>query len=206
MNYKELKDFLVTHLWKQGDQIVIDALDQLIILAEAELNRILRVEGRLVQIIPQVIDGRFELPDDCQVVRHVTMLDKGPMTYLSPFEFSERYSLGRETGLYYTTHGNILNVGGKPPLPTNMLVIWYYKKIPNYYLNQEDENNFWVVNYPDVFLYTILKHSAPFLREDERLAVWSALGNAAIEGALDENTDLKFAGSPIKMNFGRVIR
>jgi hypothetical protein len=57
-----------------------------------------------------------------------------------------------------------------------------------------------------VYLYCVLKHTAPFLREDERLGTWDAMYGNAIGTALEENNERKYAGSPLKMHFPAGIR
>ena len=58
----------------------------------------------------------------------------------------------------------------------------------------------WVLEYhKDVYLYSALKHSAPFLAEDNRLAVWAALYQAAIDRINEDSERSKSGGSGRRM-------
>lgn len=58
----------------------------------------------------------------------------------------------------------------------------------------------WILQYfPDCYLYGALMHTAPFLEEDQRLTVWSALYDKAIEAVNNENGNAKFGGSGLRV-------
>ena len=46
MTYQEFKDHLIAFLWKTGDQVLIDNLDNLITMAEHELRTSFRIADR----------------------------------------------------------------------------------------------------------------------------------------------------------------
>lgn len=214
MTYAEFKEALITNLWKNGDQVVIDQLDNLIRVAETELNRILKIEDRMKAAALIASNGTATLPIDCREVRHVTYRGKGPMKYITPADFSDRFSPDRGTShgeqLVYSSINRSIKLGGKyignliPPI-LETIDIWYYMKLVPF--AETPNGPCWLADEEyDIFFYTVLKHCAPFMREDERTAVWGSFASAALEAALDEDTDRKYLGTPIQMKFSKGIR
>jgi hypothetical protein len=207
MIYDEFKTFLVTHLWKTGDSQVIANLDNLIMLAEIELNRLLKVEDRTTVADISVTSTSQELPADFQTLRHCSNPLIGDMRYNTPAEFLDKKANKTTSVRDFTVAGNLLRTIGSHSVEAPLtLELWYYRKVIRFIDNPTGVDNWMVDNYFDVYLYCVLKHTAPFLREDERLQVWGALFNSALTTALNENDEQKYAGSPLRMKFNRSIR
>lgn len=204
MTYAEFKDYLITHLWKTGDQVVIDRLDTLIKTAEHELNRVLKIEDRTQLSDIEAASNLVELPEDYREMRVLSNPHHREMKYYIPSKF---YAFGDPSNRdyeAYTIVNNCIALGGivtvDKPLHLTML---YYQKIPDF----KTADASWLADdYLDVYTYCVLKHSAPFLREDERLQTWMALYGEALATAMAENDDRKFAGSPLKIHFPGGIR
>ena len=74
----------------------------------------------------------------------------------------------------------------------------YYQKIPA--LSDSNATN-WLLDYaPDVYLYGSLVHSAPYLKDDERLNVWAQLYSAAVVQLNAQSERVKNSGSGIRLN------
>jgi len=199
--YAEFKEYVTLSLWKMGDSVVIGALDLLIKQAEASLNRDLMVERRAKMGDVVATTSDFPMPTDCYTVRHIHIPNAGVSVYVSPSDFNTMKDYWVEgVGRYYTTVGNTIRLLGtidaSNPYTLNLT---YYTKIPSY----KDDDTSWVAeDFFDLYLYTVLKQTGPFLREDERLPMWNALAAEALASALAANEDMKYAGSPLRINFG----
>jgi hypothetical protein len=190
-----------------GDTVVVDRLDTIIQTAEAELNRIFKVEDRTQLSDAQAIDNLVQLPVDYREMRVLSCGRCPEMKYWIPAKFfsiqrrykgSEFYSAG-----YTIVNRNISLAGNITPTSPVDLTLMYYMNIPKF----KDVDTSWLAeDYLDVYLYCVLKHTAPFLREDERLGTWDAMYGNAIGTALEENNERKYAGSPLKMHFPAGIR
>ena len=79
------------------------------------------------------------------------------------------------------------------------LEMYYYTVIPALSASQTTNNI--LQHFPDAYLYGSLVHSAPFLGDDARLQVWSALFQNAIDGinAHNEMAKTGSAGRRIKI-------
>jgi hypothetical protein len=74
----------------------------------------------------------------------------------------------------------------------------YYQKIPA--LSDSNATN-WLLDYaPDVYLYGSLVHSAPYLKDDERLNVWAQLYSSAVVQLNAQSERVKNSGSGIRLN------
>jgi hypothetical protein len=202
MTYDEFKTYIMTHLWKMGDSVVLDSLPTIINTAEAELNRTLKVEDRVSVLDIQAEAIAWPLPPDYRSMRSLTSPYRGEMHYNMPADFATKRATGCATGKDYTVVNKTLRlIGTITPEKPLALEAWYYRNIPKITDDPSGETNWLLADYFDVYLYCVLKHTAPFLREDERLQVWGTLFSDAMIAALDENDDRKYAGSPLKIKF-----
>ena len=205
MDYQEFKDFILVHLWKQGDQVVLDALDKLTLMAEAELNRTIKIEARTTVADIVAESTSVDLPDDYRSMRNVSS-PKCSMVYLTPQQFSDAKAAGNFTrsDISYTIAGNKLRLLGDVSVEKPLsLELWYYRNIPNF---KETDSSWLVDEYLDLYTYSVLKHSAPFLREDERLSTWGSLYNSPLASVVEEDNERKYAGSPLRISLPAGVR
>lgn len=203
MDYDEFKDYIMTHLWKMGDSVVYDKLDVLIATAESELNRVFKVEDRNKLVTLTVTSNVVPLPTDCREVRSLTYPHRGEnMALAMPAEFfSDPRSNGTgvfDPSIYAIVNKSIYLLG---QVTQETLTLLYYSHIPKFAALPGGSTSWVCQEYLDVYLYCVLKHTAPFLREDERVALWQNMYGEALSTAMDENTARKFAGSPLKIKF-----
>lgn len=199
MTYDEFKTYLMTHLWKTGDSLVLANLPVIIRTAEVELNRSLKVEDRVTVADLAATSTTCPLPLDYQALRSLSSPQRGEMTYNIPADFAEKKAVNRATGKDYTVVNNNIRLIGNISVeaPVN-LECWYYRKIMP--IEGLATGPYWLMDdYFDVLLYCVLKHSAPFLREDERIPVWTTMFNEAINSAITDSDERKYAGSPLKI-------
>lgn len=202
MTYQEFKSFLVTFLWRDGDTVLIANLDSLITMATSELNRVFKVEDRTVTADAPATDNVVTTPINYREMRSLSMVGVGPMTYLSPLEFSRQNVAngGQQRLPIFTVSNNLILLSGpfSAENPSTLTMV-YYANLPDF--AKEDES--WVADhYLDLYAYCVLKHAAPFLREDDRLQTWAALYKDALDGALAENANRKNTGSPQRVTYG----
>jgi hypothetical protein len=208
MNYAAFKTYLRTFLWKQNDTDLANAMDSLIRMADGELNRVLDIQRRqkTVLIAPETED--YLLPAD---FRHMVSVNNSATTSESGFASTTLVDIYRKR--QQTNSANIMPVyavdqgaGAQKILrlvgPFSVdnpgsLVLVYRANVPDFAALDAS----WLeTDFLDLYTYTILSHTAPFLREDERLQVWMAMKGAAIESALVEDKHhVVHGGSPMQM-------
>ncbi len=125
------------------------------------------------------IDSEYtKLPPDfleMQRLRIVTPL-RGTLRYLTPEEFEDekvrrKWDTTRYAGTF-TVIGDELQIypfNDSEPMTAEMV---YWGKLPK--LSDSVATNWLMAEYPSAYLYGALLEATPYLRDDERIAVWSA--------------------------------
>lgn len=161
-------------------------------LCEAEVSRKLRHFKMLAEVD---LEGsnfkRVQLPSDWLESRNVTVAGR-QLTYQSPDILDmERGKVlnGATDPLYpcfYTHFGDYLEIWPYPD-EDYTVTLQYYRSIPPL-ASQTGQTNWLLQRSPATYFYGSLIHSAPFLHDDARIALWSKLFNdtlAELQGASD---------------------
>ena len=124
------------------------------------------------------------------------LAEYGPLDRVEPHDFDLiRSQACTGTPRYYTVVGTQLSVYPTPPSTGITVHITYYASLPS--LSNSNTTNWLLLKYPDLYLYGSLKHTAPYLRDDERIALWDALYQKAKEAALIANERSEFGATPL---------
>jgi|DEB0MinimDraft_10_1074344.scaffolds.fasta_scaffold01113_5 hypothetical protein len=194
-NYGELKSTIADFLNRSDLTSVIPTF---IDFAEAEFNRNLRVRQMVLRAEAQ-IDARFSaVPADFIEAKDLVIVTTNPV---QPLEFITQQEMAQERNTTYTaasTPRYFSVVGGQfefVPTPDQQysLEMSYFAKIPA--LSADTDTNWLLTDYPDIYLYTSLMHSAPYLKDDERIGVWSQLAAKAREELIARDASSSFNGS-----------
>lgn len=194
MNYTEFKEWLMEFLWKSGDTVLLDRLDQLIKMGTSELTRKLDVQERHVAVALPVESQELTLPADYYKMRAINM-NSYELRYVPPAElrefrdsapgvFQPIYSLmGSDVALLVNNY-SVSNPGSA--------TVEYLAKLPDF----EAEDASWIADsYLDLYTYTCLKHAGPFLREDERVGIWATSAQAIIEEVMTDEAHNRARGT-----------
>ena len=100
------------------------------------------------------------------------------------------------TPAYYALIDGSLEVFPSPDKAYTMEMLYYGTITP---LSTTSTTNWVITNYPDLYLYSTLLQSAPYLMEDERIQVWASFYASAVETLNQENETAKFGGSGSRM-------
>ena len=146
-------------------------------IAEAKFNRKLRVRQMVKRATATLDTAFFAFPSDFLQAKEF-QLNTNPITYLE-FVTEKQGDLMRQDAIiapgkpkYYTIVGTQLEVIATPDDGyTGELT--YYGKIPA--LSDSNTSNWLLAYAPDLYLYGALLEAAPYLKDDERLAVWSQM-------------------------------
>lgn len=168
-----------------------------IALAESEVNRRLRHWRSEARSTSTTSAQYVEIPDDFnQIMRLTVTTADGPyaLRLASQRDMAQqRYDTANQSGTpveYALTAGKIELFPS--PSDTFTIELTYYRKINA--LSDTQTTNWLLTYHPGVYLYGALKHSAPFLQEDARLATWSGMFEQELEAARQEGDRAKWAG------------
>ena len=154
-------------------------IPEFIELAEANFNRVLRQPDMVTKNDSFSIAGRYTtLPTDTlEIVRIV--VDLTPvivLEYMTPEEISERRIVMTATGkpYYFTTIGGSTNQLEVLPSPDSTYTssIVYYTRIAA--LTDSATTNWLLDSHPDIYLFGTLVEAEPYLKNDERMPMWTA--------------------------------
>ena len=169
-------------------------------LAEAQFNRKIRSHRQITRG-SLTIDAQFEaLPADWLETIRITM-DANPIRVLTQISMDDltRYRTAidntTDAPVYFAHNGTDIELF---PTPSTSYTgeITYYAKVTA--LSADGDTNWLLTNHPDVYLYGALVHTAPYLKDDARIALWSGLLAQGMSEIEDETAAARF-GSPLRM-------
>jgi hypothetical protein len=173
-------------------------IPEFIELAEANFNRVIRQPDMVDKDDSFSISSRYTtLPTDTlEIIRIV--VDLTPvivLEYLTPEEISERRRVMTATGrpYYFTTIGGSTNQLEVLPSPdsTYTASIVYYTRIAA--LSDSATSNWLLAAHPDIYLFGTLVEAEPYLKNDERMPMWTtrldkALNDLGLQGQRERHT------------------
>ena len=180
-NYENLKTAVAG--WLNRTDLTSDIID-FITLCEDEIAR--RVETEFERRDTITLNAEVvSLPSDLREITSLALDDAnrgGPIEILSPEQLTlYKAASGRRTSYprkaAITTNGTELILA---PVPDTSYVaeIIYATKLDR--LSSSVSTNWILDDHSDVYLYGSLIHSAPFLKDDQRMGVWQSLFEKAL--------------------------
>ena len=168
-------------------------------LAEAQISRDL-LHWKQQKRVVTTLNERYEnLPTDLIKLHDVVLDDVKQVKPASKSEIS-RYKLNSEgiaaEPVYYSIYSGQIEFVPTPDVDYE-LTLQYSARIP--YLSDELQDNWLLIDYPDIYLYGTLLQSAPYLQEDARLPVWAQMYSAAVTNANAQSDNVQFGGSSLVM-------
>ena len=196
-NFGTLKTAIADTLDRQD---LTSVIPQFVSLAQAQFNRKIRSHRQITRG-SLTIDAQFEaLPADWLETIRITM-DANPIRVLTQISMDDltRYRTAidntTDAPVYFSHNGTDIELF---PTPSTSYTgeITYYAKVTA--LSADADTNWLLTNNPDVYLYGALVHTAPYLKDDARIALWAGLLAQAMSEIEDETAAARF-GSPLRM-------
>jgi hypothetical protein len=173
-------------------------IPEFIELAEANFNRVIRQPDMVAKDDSFSLASRYNtLPTDTlEIIRIV--VDLTPvivLEYLTPEEISQRRIVMSATGkpYYFTTVGGATNQLEVLPSPDSTYTssIVYYTRIAA--LSDSATSNWLLAAHPDIYLFGTLVEAEPYLKNDERMPMWTtrldkALNDLGLQGQRERHT------------------
>lgn len=180
MTYSELKTAIADFLNRSD---LTSNIDTFIDTTEAELNRRLRTKDMIVRA-EATADGQYlTLPTNWleAINVEITTNDFSPIMQMSLESLDiYRKSIDNASGqpIYFGIVDNAMELAPTPDGSYN-LQLTYFEKITA--LDDTNTSNWVSTNHSDVYLYGAMKHASIFLMEDDRVAMFTALFEKALE-------------------------
>tara|TARA_R110000822_G_scaffold27674_4_gene82359 strand:- start:2179 stop:2799 length:621 start_codon:yes stop_codon:yes gene_type:complete len=149
-------------------------------MGEVDLNNRLRLREMIttVNITPSQVDTYVSLPTGfLELISFAD--DTGDTLQEVGYDQIEDYKYGAGSG-----RPELFAIGARIDFPRTAssalsFPMRYYKRLDL----ATDETNDVMTNYPNLYLYSALIHSEPFIMNDQRVATWKALYEGAVKEA-----------------------
>jgi hypothetical protein len=192
-NYATLQSAIADYLNRQD---LVAQIPLFIQFVEADLNTRLRCREQIIRA-EALSDAEFvQLPGDWLEAVNLQIVDgTSPLRFVTLDEADiivkeQRYD---RVVAYSLMNGAIELV--PPPTDDVELEMIYYGKIPA--LSNANTTNWLLSKAPDVYLYGALTHAAPFLVDDQRIAVFGSFYGQRVQALNDEAQKSLTSGSPL---------
>ncbi|MEH2501242.1 hypothetical protein V1290_000053 [Bradyrhizobium sp. AZCC 1578] len=206
--YSELQSAAAN--WLARDDLTA-RIPEFVTLCEAKLNRELFVRQMEVRSTTTCDTSDTEpefisLPTDFQSMRRIrlsSVTGKPRLRYLSGTQADEyRYGNDNTSGQpsHFTIMGSEIELIPTPDANYTIEMV-YRKNIPALASNS---TNWLLTLAPDVYLYGTLLESAPYIKEDERIAVWAAGLSQAVESLNKLGQLAQYNSGPMTMTVSGV--
>ena len=174
-----------------------------ITLAESQINRDVRHMKMEARSSGQqdANDEYMQIPPDwLETIRlHLTGTGTSVLNLVSRDAMADKRQANNDatgTPVAYTHADSQFQFYPTPSSETNFELL-YYQKLPA--LSDSNSDNWLLLEAPDVYLYGALLHSAPYLAEDQRVAVWAQLYSAAVMQLNEASESARYSGSGLTM-------
>ena len=200
--YSDLKTTIASYLARSD---LTSQIPDFITLAENRLRRELRTRKmlKLVSATMTANDNTLSLPADFLQLRdvHLDGDPVRPLRYLNPSVFF-RNARTTDTGvpLDYTVLDAEFQFAPIPDSAYTTRMLYYAAPA---YLSDSNTSNAFLANYPDALIYAALGEAEPYLMNDERLAVWAALYQRAIDSITSADDQDEYSAVPLTMTLAR---
>ena len=126
------------------------------------------------------------------------------LTYMTPPDFMRLYNAGEGSGTptKYTIVGSKIYLGIQPD-GAKVLELGFFKRPTG--LSSSNADNLVLTNFPDLYLYSSLAESEPFLMNDERLQVWASLYKEGVKTANESAQRGRTSSAPLMMSAKMVV-
>lgn len=185
--YSELQTSVADYL-NRAD--LTSSIPTFIALAEAKFNRELRTRDMLTRSTATSSNEFVAVPTDFleDYSLELDMTNQGPqppLNYIGPLE-AKSLKANKITGKvrYYTIIDGAFEMIPAPQLAVSV-ILTYFAKIPA--LSDTQTTNWLLTKSPDLYLYSTLLEAAPYLKDDDRIPVWTAARGQVIEAIKAES-------------------
>ena len=172
-------------------------------LAEAQINRDVRHWNMEARSSGQQTGGDeyMQYPADwVETIRlHLTGSGTSVINLISRDAMADKRQGDEDvsgTPIYYTHADSQFQLYPTPSADTDFELL-YYQKLD--VLSGSNADNWLLLDSPDVYLYGALLHSAPYLAEDERIAIWAQMYSAAVARLNEASESARYSGSGLRL-------
>jgi len=191
MTYDSLVNDISTYL-ERTDTATLEKIPQFIMLAEQIIAADIKFLGNLNVVQSNMVANEDVLDKPARwrktVSMNITVDGKRQPVLLRDYEYLREYwpdSTQTDTPLYYSDYDYTHWLVAPTPDTNYTFEVLYYQRVPP--LSSANQTNWFTEYAPQAMLYGSLLQAMPFLKNDERVQLWQAMYQQAIEMLKLEN-------------------
>lgn len=189
--YDSLVNDISTYL-ERTDTATLEKIPQFIMLAEQIIAADIKFLGNLNVVQSNMVANEDVLDKPARwrktVSMNITVDGKRQPVLLRDYEYLREYwpdSTQTDTPLYYSDYDYTHWLVAPTPDTNYTFEVLYYQRVPP--LSSANQTNWFTEYAPQAMLYGSLLQAMPFLKNDERVQLWQAMYQQAIEMLKLEN-------------------
>jgi len=189
--YDSLVNDISTYL-ERTDTATLEKIPQFIMLAEQIIAADLKFLGNLNVVQSNMVANEDVLDKPARwrktVSMNITVDGKRQPVLLRDYEYLREYwpdPTQTDTPLYYSDYDYTHWLVAPTPDTNYTFEVLYYQRVPP--LSSANQTNWFTEYAPQAMLYGSLLQAMPFLKNDERVQLWQAMYQQAIEMLKLEN-------------------
>ena len=179
-------------------------ISEFIVLAEAQLNRLLRTREMLTRSTASTADQYVSLPTDFLDMMIIELTSTTPpkrLIYITSDrsdDYREQQNNKTGTPNYYTIEGAFIQL---LPTPNTSYTIQlnYYKDIPAMATLADSGSNWLLLTHPDIYLYGTLLQSAPYLMDPQSIGTWGTMYAQSIQELQTADEKSRYSGGTLNI-------
>jgi hypothetical protein len=188
-NYSQLQTSIAGWLKRTN---LTDRIPDFIALAEAQLNRDLRTR-QMSSVYTRTTDQHIiTLPDDYLDAEKLE-LNGDTLTYTARWSADSPHQRG-DNRHFYTMIGKSVWIMRRVE-PHSVFRLFYYQRLTP--LSDTEPQNWLIEDAPDAYLYGALLQAEPYLKNDQRVQIWSSMYANIIEAMNSGSTRARSSGSAL---------
>ena len=200
-SYTTLKAEIATWLARSGDSNITDNVDTFIDFAEAEFNRVLRVDEMITEDTLSLSSGVSTVArpaDYLQAISAYNTTDPQSIEFTTTKQIRDRYSVS-STGKpsYFSEYADDKFLFGPTPDGAYSVDLLYFQKIPA--LSDSQTTNWLLTASPELYLYRSLYAARGFLQDDSGIATWKQISDGIITDLQAADNKDRFSGSSFQV-------
>jgi len=191
MTYDSLVNDISTYL-ERTDTATLEKIPQFIMLAEQIIAADIKFLGNLNVVQSNMVANEDVLDKPARwrktVSMNITVGGKRQPVLLRDYEYLREYwpdPTQTDTPLYYSDYDYTHWLVAPTPDTNYTFEVLYYQRVPP--LSSANQTNWFTEYAPQAMLYGSLLQAMPFLKNDERVQLWQAMYQQAIEMLKLEN-------------------
>ena len=191
LTYDSLTKTVLQYL-ERSDPAVVAFIPTAITMAEFEIAQNIKTLGQMEVAVSSLSIGNAVIPKPARWRKTVSMTVVTPTgkqpVFLRKLEYLNSYwpDINQtDTPLFYADYdADHWFIAPTPDAAYAFEALCYTRLMP---LDSSNQTNWLTQNAPNAMLFGTLKQTAPFLKDDARLAVWSGLFDAALAALKTED-------------------